>query len=300
MPSRDQVLAEVLDSLIKQDTGKIPPEVGELVQVGVRLHNECPDIDPGFMGRLGGRLEQEWVALQGAQVSPSRLPAPLASLAALLQPRPLQRGLAILAAGVALAVLSAVAFPGLRSTVRAGLGRMITVFQETDIEQQPRLEAVPWPTPVAKSSYVNLEQAQAAAGFALRAPTYLPDGLEFHGAVVTEIDGRRRVALNYAGGDLSSGTGEGRPANLVIQEIATTQTAEQVAFSLQIGLESAQPLQVAGRPALWVSGNWRPGGRWAPGGRDGLLMFQDGDVFLIVMGSLGREETARIAASMVE
>ena len=290
MRSRDQILAEVLDSLIRQDDCKIPPEVGEMVQVGLRLYNECPNIDAEFMEGLGRQLEKAWV--------PAGRPSRLSRLETLLRSVAVWRGLATAAITIGLFVLCAVAFPGLRSQVEASLSRTISLFERTEIEQRPHPNATPWPTPEVERHLTSLAEARAAAGFELRVPSYLPNGLEFQGADLMASQGRRWAVLRYAGSDDVARAGRGLQQAL-IQEFATGEAPERLADSLQIGLESAERLQLAGRPALWVAGNWGPTGRWTRGGQSGMVMVQDGDLFLLVYSSLGREESVRMALSLL-
>ncbi len=288
MRHRDQILAEVLDSLIRQEDGPIPAEITRLAEIGLRLHNECPDADPAFLDRLSGRLQAEMAVPRRVRRSLQRLLGHLPGLA----PGPLRLGAA---AALAVALLLALAAtPGLRSTAQASLSHVIAIFQQANIEQRPRQAATPLPAPV-RHTYDDVLQAQAAASFALRTPAYVPDGLALEQVEVLESEQSHRVLLRYtpADGRLSVA---GTPREMIIQEFEGTQAEE--ALALQAGFDSAEQLQIAGRPALWVGGYWAPGGRWVQDQMGGALLVQDGDVLIQVRCGYSRAEAICVAESM--
>jgi hypothetical protein len=302
MRDRDQILAEIFDRLIKQDGGKIPSEVGELFSLGVRLHNECPDIDPGFKETLGRRLKREWHARVAARPR-AGLPGLLAAVRS-FRPRLALRSLATVVLILCLALQSAALFSPLRSTVEAGLSRVITLFGGAVVEQRSRSISTP-PATEELGEFVTIEGAEAA-GFALRAPAYLPDGFALQRVKVVREQGQQRALLSYANsgqdppyGERGLAASESSTRTILIQQIVTEQTPEGAALALEVGPDSTEPLQVAGRPALWVAGRWSAAGRWERKGQEGLLILQDGDLLLMVSSGLGREESVRIAESML-
>ncbi len=292
-------MAQVLDSLIKQGGGQIPPEVGELVQIGLRLHNECPDIDPVFMERLGQELRQEWARQHEPGPRMLRWPAFLSALGTLLRPAYALRAAAVASLAIALVLFSLAGVAGLRSSVEAGLSQVITVFRHVEVVQGPQRTATP-SAPERIETYGSVQEAQAAAGFPLRVPTYLPADLVFQKAILAAGQGERSVSLYYrsSGQELSSSENAGR-GSLSISEIKP-EAPDQMLRSFPIGSNSARHLVIAGRPALWVKGSWSRTGRWNSAGGSSYLMVQDGDLFLLLYSSLGRSETVRVADSLFQ
>lgn len=284
MREKNCVLAEALDSLVCGCGGQAAPEeAGPLVEIGLRLHSECPEADPAFIQRLGRTLSDEHARLG----CPSwRAPE--------LWPRLLRVGAAAAMAGALLLVLT-VRVPGLQRPVQAGLSRVITVFRQARVEQTSQQTTSP-PT-VQVETYARLEEARAAAGFPIRVPSYLPKGLVLDDVSVVDAAEGRRVMLRYTDGlaELSH-----RRGSVLIQEFQSSESPEAQPLVLEVGPESIERLQVAGKPALWIQGRWMPGGRWVRGGQEGALMVQDGDVLIQVIGSLTQAESVRIIESMLQ
>ncbi|MGQ9682234.1 MAG: hypothetical protein ACUVX9_06840, partial [Anaerolineae bacterium] len=59
MSDSERILAQVLDDVIQEDLDEIPCEVAHLLAIGLRLHNECPSIDPKRLKALRQRLLRE-------------------------------------------------------------------------------------------------------------------------------------------------------------------------------------------------------------------------------------------------
>ncbi|HOG46134.1 MAG TPA: hypothetical protein PLJ35_17615 [Anaerolineae bacterium] len=289
MRSKDQILAEVLDSLIRPSEGRVPDEIGSLVEIGLRLYNECPEADPAFLKRLGQQLQAEWAPPR------PRLNDLFKGLLLRLAPAwpkvsrwALRLGAAVMVAlGLTLALSS---IPGLRSS-QASLSRVIRLFQHVPVEQRPATVSTPWPSPAVWRSFLDVAQAEEATGLAIRTPSYLPASVVLDSVQAGETQGRWRVILHY------------RPANevgmaLFLQEVQAGGTPEQGVMVLEIGEGSAERVLIAGRPALWVGGHWSADGRWVSSRREGAVLVQDGDVLFILSGTCGRAEMIRVAESL--
>lgn len=287
MRSKEQILAEVVDSLIRQGDGLTPPEIGALVEIGTRLHNECPDADPAFLRCLEQRLRAEWAPPGRA----GRLLATLAGWRLRLSPRLLRAAAATFVAAVVLVALAAGA--PLLHTAQASLGHAISLLRQARIEQPSARPGTPPPAPKAARLFSSLEEAQAA-GFAVRAPTYLPHGLRLLNVRTVEDGGQERLILQYAGPLTQIGM---EREYLTIQQFRADE-ADEAAITLQGDLGGVERLQVAGRTALWI-----PRGPGSAGARKGweigdALLVQDGEVLVELFGNLGRDESVRIAESM--
>ncbi len=290
MRSKEQILAEVLDSLIQQGDGRTPCEIAPLAEIATRLHNECPDADPAFLQRLQARLQAEWSPPGWAQL----LRATLSPLLPRPWPRLLLRGAAsTLAAGVLLVALLA-AVPALR-TARADLARRITIFQQARVEQWPAQPVAPARPLEASRSFSSIAEAQAAASFPLRIPTYLPGGLAPLSVRSVDTPGVERFILQCTSPD--AGLGAERQF-VVIQEYRVGSTSGDLTLTLSADLESVERLQVAGRSALWTPRQADPMGPSSMLGQGYGLLVQDGDVLIQLFTSLGRDESVRIAESM--
>ena len=290
-----QILADLFDSLIKRERGRIPSEITRLFDLGLRLHNECPDIDPAFMQRLRQQLEAEWAA-------PERAPGPLLRVPARLLPWSRLRRVA-LAGAVTLVFLVALAtLPGVRGRVEASLVRIAAIFHPIRVEEQPRVVVPQTPPPREITHFASIAKAQQAVSFRVRAPAYLPESVKFSRACVEELDGGQRVYLYYRfdDADMLAGMREGGEQALVIQEVPVALAADQGDFSVLVGTGSAERIEVAGRPALWVSGWWNRKGAWTRTSRGGTVLVQDDEVFYHVRSECSRAETLRIVESLFE
>lgn len=287
MRSKEEILSEVLDSLIRHEDGRTPPEIVSLANIGARLHNECPDADPAFLQRLQQRLQAEWAL-------PSRAQLLLAALTGWL-PRP-SRGLLRTAAGTLVAaglLLALVAWlPGLEP-VQASLSRAITLFRQARIEQGAEPASTPLAPPEVRRTFSDVEEARAA-GLDLRTPTYLPAGLALTNVIALEDGAQERVVLQYA--DLYSQVGPGRE-HVTIQEFRVGEGGEAT-LTLQWNLSDIERLDVAGRTALWIPHPQNSGGSPAGQQYGDVLLVQDDDILIQLFGSLSRDETVRIAESM--
>ncbi|MGQ9684584.1 MAG: hypothetical protein ACUVX9_18835, partial [Anaerolineae bacterium] len=185
-----------------------------------------------------------------------------------------------------------------RSSVQAGVSRVITALAQVRVEQAAQPEPAPLITPAARS-YASIEEVQEAASFALRLPSYLPAGVEFESAELVKADRVERVLLHYTVGN-PRGFGSRRGESLLIQELTRAPALEQVALQVQVGLGDTERLQVASRPALWLRGAWNGRGGWAPTDRGGMIIVQDRDVLVLLWGAYGREENIRIAESLFD
>jgi len=278
MRDREQMLADELDGV--SGVGPTPPEVRALAELGRRIREECANPHPAFIERLGQALQEEWAR---SRESARGIPTGWR----------LTRATALTIGVVALLLVAALYMTAVQAPAEAGLSRVITVFKGAKVEVAPPVTATP--PSVRYQAYPSLEEAQAAAGFRIRAPSYLPNGLTLDGVTVSEAGGQRQVALQYSGpsvSPLASGP-------VVIQEFLLASSAEGEDLAFQVGAEGVVSVQIAGRPALWVQGQWTSTGRWERGGRNGLLMVQDGDVLIQVGGHLSQEECARVAESML-
>ncbi len=299
MRDTNQILAEVLDSLIKHDSGRIPSEVGELLNLGLRIHNECPDADPAFTERLWLRLQREWDR-----------PAPrplircvgglLGGLELFLQRAP-RRGLAVVV--LLLAVTLSI---GLAGAAQAGLSRTLSVFRVARVSEQPRVVATA-PAVGDVEDYSSLEETRLLAGFPVRVPTYLPEGIVFDRAELADLDGRRRVLIYYKRpateesivDDLRNAHSAYLDhAALVIQEYPVAECAEGAPITIPVPEGSTEHLEVAGRLAVFVKGaQSHPSGR-ARSSPGGILLVEDDEIFVHIWSSFEREELIRIAESM--
>jgi hypothetical protein len=273
MRDKAQMLADALDS--PGSCGPLPPEVQALAELGRRLRDACPDADPAFIQSLGQSLQEEW----------ARVARPAG--------RRVARAAAVSIAVAALLLLAALELPPLQVAARAAVGRVISAFRHARVEVAPQATATP--APARDETYPSVEQAEAAAGFPIRVPSYLPDGMALDEVTVSESDGQRSVALHYSG--VLPGPMMASP--LIIQEFRGGEAPAGPRLVFEAGGEGVESLQVAGRPALWVQGHWTRTGRWEQGGPDGLLMLQDGDLLIQVAGRLSREECVHVAASML-
>ncbi len=288
MRSKEQILAEVVDSLAQQGDGRTPPEIEALVGIGARLYDECPDADPAFLQRLDQRLRAGWAPPARAQ----RLLAALTGWRLALSPQLLRTAGGTLVA-VAVLVALAVGAPVLR-TAEASLSHAISLLRRARIEQPTGGPGTPPPAPKVARFFSSLEEAREA-GFAVRAPTYLPRGLTLVNVRAVEDGGQERLILQYAGSVAQIGL---EREYLVIQQFRASE-ADEATITLQSDLGGVERLQVAGRTALWIArGAGSPGAReqWERG--DALLV-EDGDLLVELFGNLGREESVRIAASML-
>jgi len=296
MRSKEQILAEALDGLIKGDTDKIPADVGDLVQFGLWLHNACPDIDPAFRKRLERRLAEEWAQQEAGSCRPE--PSALSSLFSKLRSVSLWRGAATAAVVVALAVLSFLALSGLRTSVKASLSHVITLFRQAEIRQVPRLTSTPL-KPERVEEFDSLEAAQAAAGFPLRVPSYLPEGWEFQRAELAEAQGQRTITLYYCGSsDIAPNQRTKGMYLLAVQETVTVSELEGTPYPIEFGPASTERLYIAGRPALLVTGNWSRRGYWNRADSEKYLLIEDDGLLLRVISPLGREENIKVAESL--
>lgn len=259
--------------------GAAAPEAKALVDLGRRLRDECPNADPAFLHRLGHTVQEEW-----ARVAP-----PARGRRAVWR---WARAAAATLAVVVLLAVGALLLPGTHVPAEAGLGRVITAFKHARVEIAPLQTATP--PPWRGERYPGLEEAQSAVGFRVRVPSYLPDGLALDQVTATEHGGVRRVSLQY------SGTTETlAQTTLSIHESVATAATEAQPWTIETGGDDIRSLQVAGRPALWVQGHWTRAGRWAAGGDQGMLLVQDGDVLIQIVGRFSQEECVRIAESML-
>lgn len=278
MDEKGRMLAEALDS--SGEAGPIPPDVKALAELGLRLRDGCPSADPAFIQSLGHTLQREWTRLAcPAQSGLAR--TRLWRLAAI------PVAVAVLFLGIALRA------PGVEMSVEAGLGRVITAFRHTRVELAPMQTITP--PAVRSETYPSVEEAQAAVGFRIRVPSYLPNGLALDEVTVSESEGQRWVVLQYSGTSMA-------PLALgpvTIQEYQAGEAPAAQALTFQAGAEGVQSIQVDGKPALWVQGHWTRTGRWERGGQDGVLMVQSGDVLVQVAGRLSQQECVRIAESML-
>ncbi|MCL6430439.1 MAG: hypothetical protein K6V36_06200 [Anaerolineae bacterium] len=286
-----QILADLFDAVIQRERGRIPPEVNELFDLGLRLHAECPDINPAFMQTLQRRLESEWRAREHAPGRAAREPIRLV-------PMPCLRRAAV-AFAVAIVLLIGVAIPSpLRSRVRASL-LDIAATLGVRVEQERRV-AVPG-TPPAEHVHCfhTLEQAQRGVSFRVRAPASLPADIRFSRACLVKAGEMLRLHLYYefADSDLAGGPQARRGTALSIQEYPTP---DQGAFSVAIGPESAERIQIAGRSALLVSGAWGKTGFWSRAAPKGTLLIQDGDLVISIGYNCTQAEALSIAESLFE
>ncbi len=286
-----QILADLFDTVIRRERRRIPSEVSELFDLGLRLHAECPDINPAFMQMLRRRLESELKAREHA-------PRPSAWEPMRLVPMPCLRRAAI-AFAVAIVLLIGVAIPSpLRGKVQASL-RDIAATLGVRVEQERRV-AVP-ATPPAEDVHCfhALEEAQRAVSFRVRVPTALPPSIRFSRACVVEDGEVLRLHLYYefADSDLAGGPEARRGTALSIQEYPAT---EEGAFSVTIGPESAERIKIADRPALLVTGSWGMTGFWSRTASRGTILIQDGDLVISIGYDCTRAEALSIAESLFE
>ncbi len=317
MRDNDEILAEVFDSLIQQGDGRISSEVGEMLNIGLRLYNECPDADPAFIERLGARLAREYAAqerqplrtLRAAflcawqwarqpQVLLRALRSALLYVRRWLQLAPVHRALAWGALATALWLVALSVSPGLRVGVQAGLSRIITLLPGVEVVQQPEARLETTPQARRLGSYETIAQAARVAGLTPRTPSYLPAGLEFRSATVAEREGRQALMLYFAGDGGDAFTDPfAEEIELTIQEIDVGKGPDQPPLRLFVGAESVREVQVAGRPALWQSGEQNHAGGWLRS--SGTLAVQDGDVVLLLWGGYSREEIIKVARSLL-
>ena len=295
MSDSERILAQVLDDVIQGEVDEIPCEVGHLLAIGLRLHNECPSIKPARLKALRQRLLRDLAAEPMA--GPGWLQAAAAAGRELISRLALRAAFVSAVVVVSVAVLLVV-WPGWRSAVQASLSRVITAFAQVRVEQAAQPEPAPRIT-MAVRSYASIEEVQEAAGFALRLPSYLPTGVEFESAELFKSDGIERVLLHYTVGNLRD-FGSRRGESLLIQELTRAPALEQAALQVLVGFGDTERLQVAGRPALWVRGSWNGRGAWVPTGAGGMVIVEGGDVVVLLWGAYGREENLRIAESLFE
>lgn len=273
MPDESQMLAHMLQG--SDGTS----EVTALAELGRRLRDECPNADPAFLRRLGRAVQREWER---------SAPAAHASGA----PRRLAHLLAATLAVAGLLVVGALLVPGMHMPAEAGLGRVITAFKHARVEIAPLQTATP--PPLREEEYPGLEEAQAAVGFRIRVPSYLPGGLALDQVTATEHRGVRRVTLQYSGTTQTLAQ-----TALILNESYAAEGPEGQPWTIETGGDDIESLQVAGRPALWVQGYWTGAGNWVAGGEHGMLLVQDGDVLIQIVGRFSREECVRVAESML-
>lgn len=284
-----RILADLFDSLIRRERERVPSEVGELFELGVRLHTECPDIDPAFMQALRERLEAEWKTQARTTGPPPRQPIRLVPMPCLRR--------AAFAITVAIALLVGAVTSPAGSRVRASLLDIATALG-VRVEQERRAVAPETP-PAEVRCYQSLEEAQRALSFRVRAPASLPSPIRLSQACLVKAGEMLRLHLYYefADGDLASGPEVRRGMALSIQEYPT---ADQGAFTIAIGPESAERIQIAGRPALLVSGAWGMTGFWSQARSRGTILIQDGDLVISIGYECTKAEALSIAESLFE
>ena len=117
----------------------------------------------------------------------------------------------------------------------------------------------------------------------------------------TRPTGTVRVALHYVESNPEAPViGSDTKESLLVQELRGFPALDRLAPLLQVGVNSAERLQVAGRPALWVRGSWNGRGGWLPAGTGGLVIVEDGDILVLLWGAYDREENLRIAQSLFD
>ncbi len=274
MWSREEILEELLRSLARQGDHPTRSQIEPLADIGVRLRNECPDLDPALLRRM----QRGWAALERQRHdTPS-----------------LSRGWSIVlrAASVlvtATLLLAALAWPPSRHGVQASLGRVINLFQQVRIEQVPAHTATPPPPPKSYHTFAGIPEAQAVTGFAIRVPSYLPAGLELERVQVAVDQGQERVILQYI---QSSQVVAGARSSLFVQQFHSSQAMAGQAQTLQVDLQNAEQLDVAGRTALWIP--------HAGPQRANTLLVQDGEVLIQLYGDLSRAQSLQVAESLFE
>ncbi|MDI7275835.1 MAG: hypothetical protein QME94_07640 [Anaerolineae bacterium] len=290
-----QILADLFDSLIRRERGRIPSEVARLFDLGLRLHNECPDIDPAFMQRLRQQVEAGLTAQERTPRPLLRVPARLLSCSRL-------RRVALAGAVSLVILLGLAALHGVRGRVQASLVRIAAVFRPIRVEEQPRVMVPQTPPPRQITQFASIAEAQQMVSFRVRAPAYLPESVKFSRACVEELDGGQRVYLYYRldDADVPAGIREGGEQALAIQEVPVALATDQGDFSVLVGTGSAERIEIAGRPALWVSGWWNRKGAWTRTSRGGTVLVQDDEVFYHVRSECSRAETLRIVESLFE
>jgi hypothetical protein len=285
------MLADLFDSLIRRGRGRIPPEVKELFDLGLRLHSECPDIDPAFMQRLQQRLESELRAQEHTPVPPARHPIRLV-------PMPCLRRAAVAFAIATVLLIGMATTPSLRSRVHASL-LDIAATLGVRVEQERHIAAPETPPAEELHCFDTLEEAQRAVSFRVRVPASLPADIRFGQACLVKAGEVLQLHLYYdfADGDLAGGPRARRGMALSIQEYPAPGRG---AFSVAIGPESAERIQVAGRPALLVTGSWGMTGFWSRAAPRGMLLIQDGSLIISIGYDCTEAEALSIAESLFE